>query len=58
LPIDAEIGWNEFLNVPGESYVEDNINNAGGTVERPILIHNNFRMIGWCPACSGIAKLS
>ncbi len=40
----AEIAWNEIINEPGNSLVEDNINiyNSRGTPESPILIHNNY----------------
>jgi len=40
----AEIAWNQIINEPGNSAVEDNINiyNSKGTPDSPILIHNNF----------------
>jgi len=40
----AEIAWNEVINEPNNSLVEDNINlyNARGTPSSPILIHNNY----------------
>ncbi|WP_071530918.1 PA14 domain-containing protein, partial [Pontibacter sp. BAB1700] len=40
----AEIAWNEIINEPNKSLVEDNINlsNARGTSASPIRIHNNF----------------
>ncbi len=40
----AEIAWNEVINEPGASAVEDNINiyNSRGTAHSPILIHNNY----------------
>ncbi len=43
-PIDAEISWNQFINKPNESFIEDNINlfNVQGTDNDPILVHNNF----------------
>ncbi|HZL37232.1 MAG TPA: hypothetical protein VFC78_18070 [Tepidisphaeraceae bacterium] len=39
-----EIAWNEVINDPGESRVEDNINIylSSGTVKNPIQIHDNF----------------
>lgn len=41
---DSEIAWNESINNPNESYIEDNINiyNSGGTADSPLLIHNNY----------------
>ena len=42
---DAEIAWNEVINVPEQSRVEDNINlyDAGGTsAATPLRIHDNF----------------
>lgn len=40
----AEIAWNEVINEPGRSAVEDNINiyNSRGTRHSPIRIHNNY----------------
>lgn len=40
----AEIAWNEVINKPGQSVVEDNINiyNTRGTPGSPIRIHNNY----------------
>lgn len=40
----AEIAWNEIINEPNLSLVEDNINifNSRGTVSSPIKIHNNY----------------
>lgn len=40
----AEIAWNEVINEPGNSAVEDNINiyNTRGTPNSPIRIHNNY----------------
>ncbi|WP_187270221.1 glycosyl hydrolase [Pontibacter qinzhouensis] len=40
----AEIAWNEIINEPENSLVEDNINiyNSRGTPNSPILIHNNY----------------
>ncbi|NDK55861.1 PA14 domain-containing protein [Pontibacter fetidus] len=40
----AEIGWNQVINEPGKSAVEDNINlfNSRGTSDSPIRIHNNY----------------
>ncbi|MHA6249946.1 right-handed parallel beta-helix repeat-containing protein [Pontibacter sp. CAU 1760] len=40
----AEISWNEVINEPGRSAVEDNISlyNSRGTATAPIQIHNNY----------------
>jgi hypothetical protein len=40
----AEIAWNEIINEPNRSLVEDNINlsNSRGTSGSPIRIHNNY----------------
>ncbi|WP_439883356.1 glycosyl hydrolase [Pontibacter sp. MBLB2868] len=40
----AEIAWNQIINEPDKSAVEDNINiyNSRGTPDSPILIHNNY----------------
>ncbi|SFH04490.1 right-handed parallel beta-helix repeat-containing protein [Pontibacter chinhatensis] len=40
----AEIAWNEVINYPEASAVEDNINiyNSRGTPQSPIRIHNNY----------------
>lgn len=40
----AEIAWNEVINEPDKSIVEDNINiyNTRGTPDSPIRIHNNY----------------
>ncbi len=42
--IDCEITWNEVINKPNQSAVEDVINlyNCGGTEENPIIVKNNF----------------
>ncbi len=39
-----EIAYNEVLNVPGQSLVEDNINlyNSSGTAGSPLRVHDNF----------------
>ena len=39
-----EIAWNEIINEPNKSAVEDNINiyNSRGTADSPIRIHNNY----------------
>ena len=39
-----EIGWNQVINQPGNSRVEDNINiyDSSGTSSSPILIHDNY----------------
>lgn len=40
----AEIGWNEVINQPWQSRVEDNISmyRSSGTSASPILIHDNY----------------
>ena len=40
----AEIAWNQVINEPNNSLVEDNINlsNSRGTADSPIRIHNNY----------------
>ncbi|PKV76157.1 PA14 domain-containing protein [Pontibacter ramchanderi] len=40
----AEIAWNEVINEPNKSLVEDNINlsNSRGTSASPIRVHNNY----------------
>jgi len=40
----AEIAWNQVINEPNKSLVEDNINlsNSRGTSASPIRIHNNY----------------
>ena len=40
----AEISWNQVINEPNRSLVEDNINihNSRGTTSSPIKIHNNY----------------
>lgn len=44
-----EIAWNEVINNPDSSRVEDNINlyRARGTAASPIRIHNNFIKGAW-----------
>ncbi|WP_424949842.1 hypothetical protein [Deinococcus sp.] len=41
---NVEISWNEVINEPGKSLVEENINlyESGGTLSSPILIHDNY----------------
>ncbi|UYZ60801.1 hypothetical protein [Hymenobacter latericus] len=41
---NVEIAWNQVINEPDQSMVEDNINihNSSGTPTSPIRIHNNF----------------
>lgn len=41
---DAEIAWNEVINLPGQSRTEDVINifDSSGTPASPISIHDNF----------------
>lgn len=40
----AEVAWNEVINTPGESAVEDNVNlfDSSGSPDSPIDIHDNF----------------
>ncbi|GAA3964994.1 hypothetical protein GCM10022407_09400 [Hymenobacter antarcticus] len=40
----AEIAWNQIINEPNNSLVEDNINffNSGGTASNPIKLHDNY----------------
>jgi hypothetical protein len=40
----ADIGWNQVVNLPNQSRVEDNISifKSGGTQSAPILIHDNY----------------
>ena len=40
----AEIAWNQVVNEPNNSLVEDNINfyNSGGTASNPIKLHDNY----------------
>ncbi|MFC6222994.1 Ig-like domain-containing protein [Hymenobacter artigasi] len=42
--VGAEIAWNEVINEPNESWVEDNINffNSGGTANSHVLVHDNY----------------
>lgn len=42
--IDAEIAWNEVVNVDGHSRVEDVISlfDSSGTADSPISVHDNF----------------
>lgn len=44
LNIGGEISWNQIVNVPDSSHVEDNINifNSGGKSGAPYLIHDNY----------------
>jgi hypothetical protein len=46
---NAEIAWNEIVNEPGKSQVEENINMyvSGGTPDSPILIHDNYIQGGY-----------
>ncbi|MGB7161364.1 MAG: fibronectin type III domain-containing protein [Tepidisphaeraceae bacterium] len=39
-----QIAWNKVINEPGNSRVEDNINiyKSGGTIDSPLLIHDNY----------------
>jgi hypothetical protein len=45
----AEIAWNQVINEPGQSAVEDNINLyvSSGTPGSPIQIHNNYVQGGY-----------
>ncbi len=40
----GQIAWNEFINLPGLSHIEDNINlyNSGGVKGEIFKIHNNY----------------
>ncbi|GAB2700206.1 hypothetical protein GCM10011495_24280 [Hymenobacter frigidus] len=40
----AEVSWNQVINEPNNSLVEDNINfyNSGGTASNPIKLHDNY----------------
>ena len=40
----VEIGWNQVINEPGKSRVEDNVSifSSGGTAASPFRIHNNY----------------
>ena len=40
----AEVAWNQVINEPNNSLVEDNINfyNSGGTASNPIKLHDNY----------------
>ncbi|GAB3874810.1 hypothetical protein GCM10028824_28690 [Hymenobacter segetis] len=42
--VGAEIAWNEVLNEPNQSLVEDNINfyNSSGTSGSPLKLHDNY----------------
>jgi hypothetical protein len=42
--IAGEISWNQFVNIPDSSFVEDNINlfNSGGKSGAPYLVHDNY----------------
>jgi hypothetical protein len=39
-----EIGWNQIINQPGQSYVNDviNIYDTSGTAASPIVVHDNY----------------
>ena len=39
-----EVAWNQVINEPGKSRVEDNINiyHSSGTADSPLLIHDNY----------------
>jgi len=42
--VGAEVGWNQVINEPGKSRVEDNISifDASGTKNSPFVIHDNY----------------
>ncbi|GAC1590002.1 MAG: hypothetical protein NVS3B25_08090 [Hymenobacter sp.] len=42
--VGAEIAWNEVINEPNNSLVEDNISfyNSGGVANSPALLHDNY----------------
>ena len=42
--VGAEVAWNEVINLPGQSRVEDNISifDATGTPSSPFVIHDNY----------------
>jgi NPCBM/NEW2 domain len=42
--VGADISWNEIINEPGKSHVEENINmyQTSGTPNSPMLIHDNY----------------
>ncbi|MBT9393583.1 hypothetical protein KLP40_10455 [Hymenobacter sp. NST-14] len=41
---NIQISWNQVINEPNNSLVEDNINfyNSGGTAQSPARVHNNY----------------
>lgn len=41
---NGEIAWNEIVNLPGQSAVEDNVNifSSSGTPQSPLDIHDNY----------------
>ncbi len=41
---NVEVAWNQVINEPNQSLVEDNINfyNSGGTAASPVRIHDNY----------------
>ncbi len=47
--VDAEIAWNQEINKPGESYVEDSISTyaSSGTSANPINLHDNYVQGGY-----------
>lgn len=55
--VGAEVAWNQIINEPGKSRVEENINIHGttGTAKSPFRIHNNY-IQGAYPANSVDAK--
>ncbi len=59
-PVVAEIAWNEVINRPGESSVEDLISTyaSSGTATQPILIHNNYLQGGYPPDVTAFAPFT
>ena len=55
----AEIAWNQVINDPRQSRVEDNISiyNSSGTASSPLLIHDNY-IQGAYPADPGSSNYS
>lgn len=52
---NVEVAWNQVINEPDESLVEDNINffNSGGTRVSPTRLHDNYIQGAYpCPATS------
>ncbi|GAB2943353.1 hypothetical protein GCM10027048_04980 [Hymenobacter coalescens] len=49
--VGAEVAWNQIVNDPDSSFVEDNINfyNSGGTPTSAVLVHDNYIYGGFPP---------